>query len=140
MFYALLAGQVMIGAILWLQLKEQTGGGSADTGMFGLLVPAIVLGGVGASFLLQKFSLSSAASLHTTEEKWGHFQKIWVLRAALQEGANLSAIVLALMTGQTRLMLWFPIGVAAFILLRPSLFAFGNDYDVEESGLEEIAS
>jgi hypothetical protein len=40
--------------------------------------------------------------------------------------------------GLTQLMLWFATGVAVSMLLRPSLFASGNDYDVAESGLEKI--
>ena len=138
LFYALLAGQVLIGSILWFQIKGNEAGLQEDTAMFGLLIPAIVLGGVVASFLLKRYSMNGKSALTGVGEKWVHYMKIWTIRAVLQEGANMAAIVLALMTGQIRLMLWFAIGVAAFILLRPSLFAFGNDYDVAESDLEEL--
>lgn len=138
LFYALLAGQVLMGAALWFLMKNRTAQEGHDADLYRLIVPVVVIGGVVVSLLIRRMMKRQAASLTTLQEKVEHFWKMWILRAAIQEGGNLMAAVLAFIAGSTYLLLWFVIGVAAFLLLRPSLFAFGNDYDVEGPDLEKL--
>ena len=128
LYLALLAGQVLFSlVVLWLLYS-----GSMNVGMeesvFVYLIPVFSISAIFGAYILQNRRNAAAAFLDDLDEKVQHYRQTIITCGAILEGANLLAIIAALLTGQMYYLLYFAIGLGAFVLLRPSIDKFKKMY------------
>lgn len=138
LFFALLAGQVMIGAVIYFLLI--TGEFAPKTGenMFNYIVPVVVLGSVAASVFINRHVGQRAGEQAGLQEKLLHYRTRNILRWAVLQGGNMIALVLAALEGDTLLLFWFAFGVMAFAVMRPSLDKFREEYQLTNTERQEL--
>jgi hypothetical protein len=70
--------------------------------------------------------------------KAGHYRVSNILRYAIVEAGNMLALVSYLMTGSSMFITLFVLGMAVFVLYRPSSQRFKNDYLLDGSEQNEL--
>ena len=85
------------------------------------------------NYLLGRRSQQKLEGVHA---KFNHYRTSNIVRFAMLEGGNLFAIVIVLLTGSTFFYLFFGLGMAVFLMARPSKENFINDYNVSRNQLE----
>lgn len=134
-FYALLAGQVFIGLVLRFALMQPDSG---TAGEYGTIIPIAVAAGIALSFFFRKRAADTIPETGTPTEKINHYRLYFILQVAVLEGANLIALVLAFLDNNARALLWFALGVVAFLALRPNKAKFQADYNLSMAEMDEI--
>jgi hypothetical protein len=135
----MLAGQVLIGLILWYLMMGKANQSELYPG-YKWIAPVAVLGCIAVSFLLGNKHREGIPALTKLDEKLDHFRRTSIVRYALVEGGNLIAVLLAFMSSDDSLLLWFALGIAAFVLLRPSLDDFAGRYSLSDSERASLES
>lgn len=139
LYFALLVGQVLIGIILFFQM--QNGPYRAEVEKpFDLLIPALVILGIGISQFLQRKQLASAPVSAPLAEKLAHFRRWLVMKCGVAEAGNLLALALTFMFGNTTSFMWFGVGVALFFFLRPTPDGFAVDYQLSQEERDKLTA
>ncbi len=126
LFFALLVGQVIFAAVAYYVLSRGAGSEQADQPFLQVLVPLLLMVAVFFSWrMVQKVPEGPFAD---EEAKLGNYRQQVILRSALMEGANLMAVVAAIMTGQMYYLTYFLVGIAAFVFFRPTATEFARKY------------
>jgi hypothetical protein len=95
-----------------------------------------ILGAAGAAYFLNRQRRVQGVNLETLDEKAQHYRFSVIVRSAILEGANLLAIIAAMMDLNMTYLLYFIVGLLAFLFFRPSINEFCKAYDVEKSRIE----
>lgn len=138
LYLALAGGQVAICAVLIFLLNQRdTNAVAEDASMeiYKMIIPFIVLFGVGAAWYMNRLRIAQGATLKSLEEKVQHFRTTVITRSALIEGPNLLVLILAFLLNQMTYFAFFALGFAAFLYFRPTVDQFIRDYQI--SGSEE---
>ncbi|MBI5914858.1 MAG: hypothetical protein HY842_05735 [Bacteroidetes bacterium] len=138
LFFALLAGQVMIGAVLFFVLTIDGVESSAGGSVFKFIIPVAVFGSISASVFINRYFGEQAGTQANLQAKLQHFRTRNLFRWAVQEAGNLVAIVLAALDANTLLMFWFAFGAMAFAMARPSLDKFLEEYQLTNAERQEL--
>jgi len=131
-YFALLAGQVLF-AILSLVLV-QTGKLGDDGGEFGEIliytVSVFLIGGIIASTVMFKKSLSEAKNKNTLLEKMNFYRSALIVRYAPLEGVTMFAIVAYILTGNLLFMGMAAMIIVIFLIIKPSPEKAINDLEL----------
>ena len=125
-YLALIMGQISIFAI-FLFLNQ---GKEATTGsMFLYISAALTVGCITAAFMFYNKHKDEARTIKGEEEdKIEHYRKTSLIRWALIEGANLTALIFFFIEGNYLYLLFFAVGMGVFFFLRPSKEMLREDY------------
>ncbi|MEM9819689.1 MAG: hypothetical protein AAF985_01400 [Bacteroidota bacterium] len=116
-YLALIMGQVSIFAIfLFLKQGEEAIVGSTLNYVSAILSVSCIT----IAFMLLNKHKADAEAITVEEDKWEHYRKTSLLRWALLEGANLTALICFFVEGNYLYLLLFAVGMGAFAFLRPS--------------------
>lgn len=97
---------------------------------FRFIVPGLLIGAATIVLILNAQNRQQAQHFENLEAKLQHYRQRLIIRLAILEGANLVAIVAALLTGHLNYLLLFLIGLGLFIYYRPRADEFRRDYDL----------
>ncbi len=143
LFIALITGQAMIAFILFNFVLPVDG---EDSMVMPSFDPIIIVGvmififAVMASFFLyNKRKIEGGKLEGKLMEKLSHYRTSFIMRAALLEGANLVMIMFFFFVNRSMLfMIFFAIGFALFVAIRPSLDRIIQDYQLSGSEQNEL--
>lgn len=139
LYLALLAGQLLFcGVAYFLIYNNMTDHQPPDDALFKTLVPLFILGGAGAAYFLNRRRQVQGGELDSLEAKAQHYRSSVIIRSALMEGANLFAIVAGLLQQDLLYLLYFAVGVLAFVYFRPSKQNFIREYELSGREIEEL--
>lgn len=135
LWLALLAGQLIFFLVTYFLVP---GTGNESMEIFQTIVPVVMLGALGGVYLISRRRTVEGAALDSLEEKVNHYRATIIIRSALLEGANLLAIVAMLIDQPGPYLLYFAVGIAAFLYFRPVINRFVQDYQVSEQEAQEL--
>ena len=70
------------------------------------------------------------------KEKFRHYRNSVFVRLALMEATNIFALVITLIEGKVHFVIYFLIGIAAFLFFKPSEARFMEEYNVVEENIK----
>ncbi len=133
LYYALLAGQVLIALIMsFLIIDAEKIFSWEMSNPFHLIAPILMLSCISMSSLLFTKRMEEAKSIKSLYKKLEHYRSSIILRSALLEGANLICIIFYFLEFNYLFLLLFFIGLAALLLIRPSEEMFKEKYRLTE--------
>ena len=146
LFFALLAGQLMIVAFMYFFVGKQPLDNGAEMSVASGIDPILIVGclifvaAVSASFFMyNKKKVEGAQLSGTLMEKLGHYRTSFVMRAALLEGPNLVMIMLYFFVSSNMIfMVLLAIGIALFLMIRPTADRIAEDYQLSGSEQNEL--
>jgi len=101
-------------------------------------VPPVILAGAGSAYLLNRERQAQLGHLTGLAAKAEHYRASVIIRSALMEGANLFAIIAALIDVNMTYLLYFAVGLLAFVYFRPSEAEFSRAYDLSAAEQEQL--
>jgi hypothetical protein len=121
--------------LLFLNNSDDGGGMFApiefgESQMYTLIAGGLLIGCQVLARYIYYMRKNGISDLKDLKEKVGHYRSSVIARSALMEGANLIALIFFFLEGNTLFLLIFAIGLAGFLLFRPSLHEFETDYPV----------
>ncbi|MDP2364212.1 MAG: hypothetical protein Q8M94_10645 [Ignavibacteria bacterium] len=138
-FFALLTGLIMFVLIAYLAiLKDIKDSDRSLLNIFMFVVPAFAIVMIFLSrFMYNKISqqVNGASSLF---EKIGKYRTAKIVSWAMLEGAGLFSIVAFIITHSEFFLIVFFVIVGAFILSKPSIEEFMNDFKIEVNEQDEL--
>lgn len=142
LYIALIAGQLLMATVLFFFVEEQTSelsdGAAAGSSMF-MIIASFCVMTVGMSFFIYNKRKESGRQLEGLNEKLGHYRQSFMIRAGLIEGANLAALLVYFFVERNFLyLLLFAIGIAAFLLIRPTNDRIIEDYQLSLDEQSEL--
>lgn len=139
LYFALLAGQLLffIMVVFVLNTPDVFESGWPEP-PFGIIVPLVTIGAIGAAFLVNKKRLNEGAAAGDLEQKMAHYRSTVIVRSALLEGANILSIVLALIQPSTMFLAFFGLGIVIFLYFRPSVDEFSQYYGLSAAEQSEL--
>ena len=99
-------------------------------GIFQMVVPVVVIGGLIGSILLTKNRLQAIREKTDLKGKMADYRATQILKYALIEGPSLLAIVAYLLTGSMYLLGFAAIMIVALYMNRPTRDAAANDLEL----------
>lgn len=120
LYYALLGGQVLFAAVVVLVINSNDSGNAQGLDMFRYGVPLMTFGSVTAALLMSRSRREQLEAVKDPEEKLAQYRMTVILRSAMIEGANLFALIGTLLGGGTGYLMYFAVGLLAFLYLRPT--------------------
>ena len=141
-YYALVAGQIMIAsAIFYINssnvYNELSFGWEMDN-PFHLIIPTLVLAGIVMSTFLYNSRLREGKLQKGFFEKLQHYRTTIIMRSALVEFPNMICIISFFMTQNYFFLILFIFGLAAFLMIRPSVQTFKDNYKLTEEERMEL--
>ena len=145
LYLALIAGQLGMFAVLFFVAgniisEPESGDGAIGGSSLALIFALFCMMAIGMSFFIYNKRKESGRQLTgDLVEKLTHYRASFMVRAALIEGANLLAlIVYFFIESNYVLLLLFAIGIAAFLLIRPTIDRIVEDYQLSSSEQSEL--
>ena len=129
LYYALFAGQALIGLILFY-LMQDTPQDKEVVFPFNFLIPGAVVFGIVGAYFIGQMKQNDIPTNGTIQEKLDYFRNSSIMKYAIAEGGNLISLVLTYAMASSNYMIWFVVGLTYFIMLRPSKEKFMEDYQV----------
>lgn len=141
LYLALLAGQVMFAVtVLYVGgIPKSLGQLNFDQPML-LMSIAVTFFSIIAAYSINEKRKTAGAQLGSFDEKLEHYRGVVIVRCALTEGANLMALVMAMLSKEGFFFVLFGVGLLAFLYFRPSVPEFSRSYHLrpeEERDLYE---
>lgn len=143
LYIALFAGQMIL-ALVIIFLMNQSSTVESETAStvdssWTLIAAMISVSAIGlAFFLYNKRKEEGTALSGGLASKLAHYRVSFTLRAALIESANMVAILFYFMEGNIFYLILFAVGIAAFLLIRPSVPKIIEDYQLSASEQSEF--
>lgn len=140
-YYALVAGQIMMAAVLFYMVTSDGGEVGFSWEMsnpFHLIAPTLILGSIVMSTFLYNNRLREGRSQTGFFEKLQHYRGTIIIRSALMEGANLVCLVFFFLEQNYFFLALFFVGLAAFLMVRPSVQVFKENYKLTEEERMEL--
>ena len=116
-FYALALGQFLFAGVVYYVTRTQTQ--FTEMPIFAILVPVMVLGAAAMSYYLNQQLRLKEQEEKDKDARFGMFRRRVIVRLAILEGANLLAVVAALLTGKFIFLLYFIAGMVIFFYMQP---------------------
>ena len=123
LYLSLLMGQLMALAAIYFAFQPENRG---DT--FALVIPLAIVGGLVGAYLLYQKRKEEGRAIEGEEKKIEHYRISIILRSFLLEAPNLLAIIAYFLDGNSMYLVYFAVGIAAFLYFRPSETEFERDY------------
>ncbi len=143
LYFALIAGQLVAAPLLFLLIEDnssQSSDGAIGGNWLPLAVSIFCLMSIGMSFFIYNQRKESGRQLNSAlEEKLEHYRTSFITRAGLIEGSNLVALIFYFFIERNYIYLvLFVVGIASFILIRPSVDKIIEDYQLSTSEQSEL--
>lgn len=131
-YFALMAGQlVFLILALALVLSVKLGNDGGELGDFLIyIVPIFMVGGIIASTVMFKKSLSEAKNKNTLLEKMNFYRSALIVRYAPLEGVTMFAIVAYLLSGNLIFLGVATLTILIFLIIKPSPEKAINDLEL----------
>lgn len=140
-YFALIAGQLlMAGVILYLSSTSGIEANPENLKTLRMFIPVVSLTTVAISYLLYNKRREQGAALEDLGSKTNHYRVSNILRWAIIESGNLFALVAIFLTGSSFFFLFFALGMAVFIIYRPSIGGFVQDYSLNSKEEQTLRS
>ncbi len=137
-YAALMVGQILFCMITIMIVTAGTDPIPKEDNLLESLLPVFVLGAFALSYLVYRTRLQSGSELSGLANKVEHYRSTAIIRAAIMEGANLLVIVLTLVDNNLNHLIWFSLGLLAFLYFRPSTEQFIRDYALSGKEAHEL--
>ena len=119
-YIALLGIQLILGGSVYYFLQQNEDFGFSDVFPFQLAVPTLLISGLAIIWTLNRTRTRQARQLNISSfEKIRYYKTTVLLRSTVLEGINIFIILAALVTGQIQYLIYFLVGLAAFLYFRP---------------------
>ena len=105
-----------------------------------LIVPVMLLGGVGIAYFLNDQRMRHAGNMKmaTLGQKLNHYRTSVLLRSAIIEAVNLFAIIAALILNNLSYLIYFGVGLLAYLYYRPTTQKFIDQYRLDGSETAQL--
>ena len=123
LYLSLLMGQLMALAAIYLALQPENQG---DT--FALIIPLSIIGGLLGAYLLYQQRKADGREIEEEEQQIEHYRVSVIQRSFLLEAPNILTIIAYFLDGNPMYLMYFAVGIAAFLYFRPSESEFERDY------------
>jgi len=145
LYYSLLAGQLSIAVLLFFFVEAKSDTGQATEGAVGgssmsLIVAFICVVAISTAFFVynKRKEIGRRLSGDITD-KLAHYRASFMVRAAMIEGANLTALMFYFFVEKNIVFLvLFAIGIGAFIMIRPTVDQIAEDYQLSASEQSQL--
>ena len=143
LYFALIAGQLLVAVLLFMFAEDrsaQEADGAVGDSTISLVVAFFCLMSIGMSFFLYNKRKEIGRKLTgTTSDKLTHYRSSFLVRAAMIEGANLVALIFYFFIERNMVFLvLFALGIAAFLIIRPTVDRIVEDYQLSASEQSEL--
>lgn len=143
LYLALFGGQMML-ALVMVFINNTTATAESEAvstidSSYTMIAALITVGAIALSFFLYNKRKAEGARLAgDLEGKLAHYRASFVMRASLIEGANLVAILFYFSEGNVFYLILFTIGIAAFLMVRPTVPKIIEDYQLSSTEQQEL--
>ena len=131
-YLALILGQLSFMAVV-IYLISDSVPDSSNMNLLRTFIPVVSVSTVAISYILYNKRREQGAELDDLVQKTSHYRTSNIIRWALVEGGNLFIIVSVLLTGSKFFLIFFALGMGVFIVYRPTIKGFVNDYNLSSS-------
>ena len=131
-YLALILGQLIFMGIV-IFLSSGTIPDSENMSLLRTFIPVVSVSTAAISYVIYNKRREEGAEIEDLTEKTLHYRVSNIIRWAVVEAGNLFVIVSVLLTGSTFFVLFFILGMAVFIVYRPTVKGFVNDYNLSTS-------
>lgn len=136
-FGMLLIGQILICLVVLIinpgYEPQQT---SKSSLLYDSILPIFILSMTFATYLIDNQRRNKGAVLKSLDQKVQYYRQSVLIRLALMESTNIFTIIIILMDGRIYYMIYFVIGLVAFIYFRPSILDFIDGYRLDNKEKE----
>ncbi|MEO1258111.1 MAG: hypothetical protein AAFZ15_04915 [Bacteroidota bacterium] len=129
LYYGMFIGQAFMALVIFYLMQE--GPENSPVSPFDIIIPGAVVMGFAVSYFIGQQRKNAIPVNGSMQEKLDHYRTTNIIKWALLEGGNLISLVLTFATANTNYLLWFGLGLAAFVLLRPSKDKFMEEYQIK---------
>ena len=129
LYYALFMGQAFMALVIFYLMQE--GYENSPEFPFDIIIPGAVVMGFAISYFIGQQRKNDIPVNGNMQEKLDHYRTTNILKWAILEGGNLISLILTFVMASTNYLLWFGLGLAAFVLLRPAKDKFMEEYQVK---------
>jgi len=132
-FLALAIGQILFCMVtVYMVLGEGFRG--VDFSRGGLLFPpaVILLVAAGTAYALNRLLIKRGKRLKYLVTKLQQYAISGIVRLAIVEGGNILILLLALLSGNLNLLIYFAVGMLVFLYFKPGLHDFASSFDLSE--------
>jgi hypothetical protein len=131
-YFALIFGQLaFMAVVLFLSSNTEAHANSLKT--LKTFVPVLSVTTVAISYILYNKRREQGAALVDLPKKISHYQVSNIIRWAFVELGNILVLVSILLTGAKFFLVFFALGMCVFIVYRPSVKGFVNDYNLSNN-------
>ena len=134
---AMLIGQVVFCAVIFFVAPLEQIESSDESPLFSTAAPLVLIAAFGVVYYLNKqirqYAPEPGGELN---EKLDHYRKRVLLRMGAIEGANLVVLVATMTSNDLNLLVYFLVGLLAFLYYRPSEKEFVRSYGLSEEDKE----
>ena len=130
-YYAMFMGQAFIALMIFYLMQESNG--NAPESPFDIIIPGAVVIGFAASYFIAQQRKNGIPVNGSVQEKIDHYRTTSIMKWAIMEGGNLISLVLTFVMANTNYLMWFGLGLAAFVLLRPAKDKFMEEYQINNA-------
>jgi len=139
LFYSLLLGQLILaGVAYFLNRGKDPSDASMTNADFAFAVPAVLLAGFLGAYLIDKRRAASPPIKAEIGQKLEHYQTSVLIRSALLEAPNLLSAIAYLLSGEQIYLIYFALGIGAFLMFRPTLSQLQQRYMIKASEMENV--
>jgi hypothetical protein len=96
-------------------------------------IPVVSVSTVAISYVIYNKRREQGAELDDLTAKTLHYRTSNIIRWAVVEAGNLFAVVSVLLTGSMFFLIFFALGMGVFLVYRPTIKGFVNDYNLSTS-------
>lgn len=141
-YRALFVGQLLFALVVFWMVTSKAAALAENyrSYTFDRLPMMVALIGIAGAMLMNKLRSSQGAAIEDVPQILQHYHTTVMLRSAILEGCNLIVLTLALINGNLFFMLYFGIGMAAFLYFRPTVENLAKDYGLtpqQEAALKQ---
>jgi len=145
LYLALLIGQLIFAIVTAILISgenpivDMTASGGDYTSLVTMLTAVFALI-ILATYFINHNRRKQGAQLSSLEAKLGHYRQTVLIRSAMVEGANLLMIIAALVTGAFNYLMYFGLGLLAYLYFRPSVSGIAMEYQLTEEEKRRLES
>lgn len=141
-YIALIGGQLILFAIIMYLMNDSGIAPNAENlRMLRMFIPVVSVSTVAMSYVLYNKRREQGVELDNLTMKTSHYRVSNILRWAIVESGNMFALIAVFLTGSNFFLIFFFLGIGVFIVYRPNISGFVQDYSLnsgEEKVLREI--
>ena len=141
-YFALIGGQfILFGIIMYLMNGSEIEPHAENLRMLRMFIPIVSVSTVAMSYALYNKRREQGAALENIALKTSHYRVSNILRWAIVESGNMFALIAVFLTGSNFFLIFFLLGMGVFLVYRPNISGFVQDYSLnssEEKVLREI--